>query len=278
MYTYNCGLLTTQGNGQKKIKHIIFFSSGIASFKAADRVTSLFGAEFCELVFADTLIEDEDNYRFLKESSEYLGSRLVWLKDNRTPWEVFKDVRFIGNSRVAHCSTILKFKKCREYIENNYTPEDCILYLGIDWEEANRVDRIVRNWQPYKVDFPLMWEPWLQRSDYFNFCSDIGIKPPRLYRLGFSHANCGGFCVKAGKKQFKRLLEVFPDRYKHHENKEAELQAYLQTNHTILTEYQNSVKRSVSLKELRDTIESQPKQKDLFADEAEGGCNCFTDD
>jgi len=35
-----------------------------------------------------------------------------------------------------------------------------------------------------------------------------GIALPRLYGLGFSHNNCGGFCIKAGQANFKLLLEI----------------------------------------------------------------------
>ena len=35
----------------------------------------------------------------------------------------------------------------------------------------------------------------------------------KLYELGFSHNNCGGVCVRAGRKHWLHLLDVFPDRY-----------------------------------------------------------------
>ena len=79
------------------MRHIVFFSSGIASWVASKRVVERYGPEAVTLVFADTLIEDEDNYRFLHEAAAMLGRHL---KDGRDPWQVFRDDRFLGNSRL----------------------------------------------------------------------------------------------------------------------------------------------------------------------------------
>jgi hypothetical protein len=41
-----------------------------------------------------------------------------------------------------------------------------------------------------------------------------------MYKMGFSHHNCGGFCVKAGLGQFKKLWEMLPDVYTDNEREE----------------------------------------------------------
>ena len=48
------------------------------------------------------------------------------------------------------------------------------------------------------------------------------IKTPRLYSDDFPDANCGGFCCQTGRKQLRRLLNIFPERYYYHENREQE--------------------------------------------------------
>ena len=57
--------------------HVVFFSSGKASYVAAKLVAERYGVENLFLVFADTSIEDEDNYRFLIEAAENVGGKLV---------------------------------------------------------------------------------------------------------------------------------------------------------------------------------------------------------
>lgn len=201
------------------MKHVVFFSSGVASYITALRVVERYGAENTTLVFADTLIEDEDNYRFLIEAAEDVGAELVHLKDGRDPWQVFDDEKHLGTSRFAFCSKALKIDTSRKYLESlDHMPT---LHMGIDWTEEHRKPAITKGWHPYEVDYPLCWEPWLDRANYFEICEERGIKPPRLYELGFSHANCGGFCVKAGHTAFLHLLKTFPERYAYHEEQEA---------------------------------------------------------
>ena len=97
------------------MNHICFFSSGAASWLAAKRVSQKFGTENLYLVFADTGIEDEDNYRFLNEAARNVGGTLIWLKDGRTPWDIFFEKRFV-NHRQSHCSIELKVKPCKDWI------------------------------------------------------------------------------------------------------------------------------------------------------------------
>ena len=252
------------------MKHIVFFSSGIASWVAAKRVVERFGVDDVRLVFADTLIEDEDNYRFLHEAAANVGADLVVLRDGRDPWQVFKDDRFLGNSRLATCSKRLKQETCKKYIES--IAEEVVLYLGIDWQEAHRTEAIVSGWSPRKVEFPLMWEPWLSRPDFFELADAEGLKPPRLYDMGFAHANCGGFCVKAGHSAFRHLLKHFPDRYAYHEQKEQEMRAYLDKDVAIMRDRTGGKSKPMTMEEFRSKQAPGTSQLSL---EDWGGCNCF---
>jgi 3'-phosphoadenosine 5'-phosphosulfate sulfotransferase (PAPS reductase)/FAD synthetase len=92
------------------MKHIVFFSGGIGSFFTAKRVIEKEGKENVILLFTDTLIEDSDLYRFMDDVSSCFEIPITRLADGRTPWEVFKDVRYMGNSRIAQCSHLLKQK------------------------------------------------------------------------------------------------------------------------------------------------------------------------
>lgn len=256
------------------MKHIVFFSSGAASYAAARLIVNKHRKENVLLVFADTGIEDEDNYRFLKEGAKKLGAELIWLKPtSKTPWDIYDEKRFL-NHRVSFCSIELKIKPCKDYIAN-YSPNDCILYFGIDFNEIERAEAINKNWQPYRVIYPLCEDKWLTRIDIFKTVSDDGIALPRLYSLGFSHANCGGFCVKAGKKQFKLLLEHFRDRYIEHEKREKALCESIGKKDGVIL--RDSKRGTISLEQFRLEIESAPKQLDLFS-ESLGGCGCFLDD
>ena len=58
--------------------------------------------------------------------------------------------------------------------------------------------------------------------------AELEIDIPRLYKEGFKHNNCGGFCVKAGMGQFAHLYKVNPRRYLEYENKEQEFREFIE--------------------------------------------------
>jgi len=78
------------------------FSGGGASWATARRVIER--GYVPTLLFADTLIEDEDLYRFLDDAAEDLGVEITRVADGRDPWQVFFERRFLGNTRVDLCS------------------------------------------------------------------------------------------------------------------------------------------------------------------------------
>lgn len=256
------------------MKHIVFYSGGIGSYGCAKRVIKSYGKTNVILLFTDTMTEDEDLHRFLKESVKKLDVEFVSISDGRDIWEVAHDVKYLPNSRIAQCSHLLKQKVAREWILNNFTPDECILYLGIDWTEAHRKDSPTKNWQPYTVAFPMCEPPYLQKNEMLEILALDGIEIPRLYRLGFAHNNCGGFCFRAGVGHFKNLLEKMPERYKYHEQKEQELLQYLNRKDiSILRRTRNGIKQNITLQQLR--IENNFTQDELFDI---GGCGCFAND
>lgn len=256
------------------MKHIIFYSGGLGSWATAKRVIHKFGYENVLLVFTDTLIEDEDLYRFLYESSKKLKCELVHLKDGRTPWEVYKDRKFLGNSRQANCSTELKQKVAKQYIRSNFKSDEVILYLGIDWSEEHRTKSVIENWKPYKVSFPMCKEPFIDKNEVIEMLKEDGIEVPRLYKLGFSHNNCGGFCCRAGIGHFANLYEKLPNRFFECEAKEQEIRDFLNKDVTMLKKTRNGVQFTYSLADLRKDIELK-KDIDRFDI---GGCGCFVEE
>ncbi|MFE9328350.1 hypothetical protein ACIHDR_46760 [Nocardia sp. NPDC052278] len=250
------------------MKRIVQMSGGIGSFAAATRVAQRYGTSDMVLLFADTLAEDEDLYRFLSDAVAYLGMPLVRVCDGRTPWEVFADVRFIGNSRLAPCSKWLKQIPCRRWLEQNCDPADTVLYVGLDWAERRREPGVVHGWTPWRVEFPMAEAPYLTKEQMLDDCRARGLMPPRLYELGYRHNNCGGVCVRAGQAQWRRTLRVFPDRFAEAERREAQLRELL-GDRSILVEQRQGVKYPLPLSELRrrsDKPPSPPCSTDIVTD------------
>ena len=98
------------------MKYIVSYSGGIGSAITAQMVVDKYGAENTVLLFSDTNMEDPDLYRFNKDVSNLLQVPITRIADGRTPWEVFEDVKFIGNSRIDPCSQILKRELIKKWI------------------------------------------------------------------------------------------------------------------------------------------------------------------
>lgn len=253
------------------MKHIVFYSGGLCSWATAKRVIAQQGKENVILLFTDTMIEDEDLYRFIDETVAEMGVEFVKIADGRTPFEVYKDVRFLGNSRVAPCSHILKQKPAEKWIKENFAPDECILYLGIDWTEMHRTTAPKRNWKPYQVEFPMCEKPFLEKQELIEELHKIGIEEPRLYKMGFAHNNCGGFCCRAGQGHFANLLQKMPERFAEYEQKEQDLREYLDADVAMMKKTRNKVTSPYTLKQLREDMEHNC-QIDMFDI---GGCGCF---
>lgn len=228
-----------------RTNHFVNTSGGKGSWYTGLRVIESYAqaGDAVHLVFADTNMEDFDLYRFLREAVEHLteegrkrGIEVTFerLADGRDVWDVFHDVRFLGNSRIDPCSKILKRDLIRKHLEENFDPADTVCYIGIDWSEAHRYEKAKPYWAPYEVKAPLCDPPYVDGEDILAAMREAGIKQPRLYDMGFGHNNCGGFCVKAGMASFQTLLEQLPERYEYHERKEEALREYLGKDVTIL--------------------------------------------
>ena len=294
------------------MRHVVMFSGGLGSWATAKRVAERHGTNALTLLFADVggdhssphQGEDEDTYRFIKEAAANVGGGLVWLNEGRDIWQVFKDDRFLGNSRLANCSKFLKQKPCRDWLDANCDPSDTTIYVGLDWTEPHRIpgNRLAYSHPfnqpcvdvpgclaylngipgaepckrfmatPWRVEFPMNEPPFVDKAGLIAACEAEGIEIPRLYRAGFPHNNCGGFCVRAGQAQMELLLREHPDRYAYHEAKEQELREYLDKDVSVLRDRTGGTSTPLTLRQFRERIQRQPE---LFDDFDWGGCGCF---
>ncbi|MFJ6348620.1 hypothetical protein ACIQKB_03985 [Streptomyces sp. NPDC092046] len=218
------------------MQHVVMWSGGITSWATARHVIAEHGTASVTLLFADTHAEDEDLHVFNAQAAAQLGVPITRVADpaGRDPWQVFEDKSWVGNTRIAQCSLDLKVKPCRDWLEENTDPADTTVYVGIDWTETHRLPAIVRGWDPWTVDAPLIRPPYTDKRDLIAEAKAAGLPTPRMYDLGFEHANCGGACVKGGQAQWARLLEVFPERYAKAERFEERMRAKLGKDVAIL--------------------------------------------
>ena len=255
------------------MKHIVLFSGGVGSWAAAKRVAERHGTDDLILLFTDTLIEDEDTYRFLEEAAANVGGEFVRIADGRTPFEVFKDVRFLGNSRIDPCSKYLKRDLADKWIKEHFQPGECIMYIGIDWSEIDRYERLAPRKLPYIYKAPLCHPPFVTRAEMHAWAEREGLRKQRLYEIGMSHANCGGGCVKAGQGHWAKLYKAMPERFAWWEMKEQEIRDML-GDVSMLKQQVNGESAPLALSELRKRLEEDDTQVDMFDI---GGCACMVE-
>lgn len=261
------------------MKRVFQFSGGRGSWATARRYVDQHGIDDVTLLFADTLAEDPDLYRFLADAAADIGVPVTRVCDGRTPEQVDVDRRWLSNSRVAQCSLELKIKPCRRWLEENCDPADTVLYVGIDWTETERIPGIVQGWAPWVVETPLTSPPYVNKYQIDDELRRRGIEPPLLNRLGYPHNNCGGACVRGGQAQWVKLYRTHPDRFAAKESHEQRMREMLGAEVAILRSRIGGESRPLPLSVLRRQIETADAggPPALFDRDDWGGCGCLTD-
>lgn len=303
--------------------HIAMFSGGAGSAYVAYYMVQAYGKENCKLFFTNTLWEDEDNLRFMDEVAEYIGIEITEVLDGRTPEEVFFDIKFLGNARLAKCSEELKVRQTLIYLENLRDTEkvEPILYFGIaphekhrrDDSHIRRRDNIVQEnssdmnirkaagirsfyahfpLEPIETRFPLI-ETLREDIDAKGIIKyEWGIELPRMYTAaieaaelednllakklvakgitGFSHANCGGRCVRGGFQHYATLYAIWPDQYREQEEMENRFREHFKKDVSIL----KKDGASYTLKQYREDMDKNGVEKYLFKPDDTIPCVC----
>lgn len=228
---------------------IVALSGGKASAWCADWALKQYPKDDVILYFNDTKWEHKDLYRFLEDLSKYLNHPITVDADGRSPEDVFYDLNALANNRMPICSAELKAKRLQDY----YKDGDTIIF-GISADEIHRAHRLTniyearayRTKKKVTLRFPLI-EKNISKEQVDTFLKEIGIEEPFLYKLGFSHNNCSGGCVRGSKAQWALLYEKLPEVYLERERVEEEVREYLGKDVSYLKDY--------TLRDLRAMIE-----------------------
>ena len=227
---------------------VVALSSGLASAWCAEWALRKFGRERVVLYFNDTRWEHPDLYRFLADLANLYGQTITEDSDGRSPEELFYYKHALASNQMPFCSHILKAKRLQMFCRSGD-----LLVFGVGSDELERARRIVGIYQvvssklkkDIKLSFPLITEnapeslrDWLQAT---------GVALPTLYRMGFTHNNCYGGCVRAGKLQWKMLYEKLPEVYLDRERVEREWRSHFGKNHSFF--------RDETLEQFRRRIE-----------------------
>lgn len=212
---------------------------------------------------------------------------LIWLVEGRDPWEVFRDERFLGNSRIDPCSKILKRKVLDKWRNANCDKSVDVFTVGIGTDEAHRFDdgegggigpRMAELGWCYCAPLIGTMEGEMGSLYYMHV---EGIRRPRLYVLGYMHNNCGGFCIKAGKEHYRNRNRVHPERYAYDSFMEQRFIAFLGSGVAILTisavaANGDFAKTPLTLSDFKETLDRRPELEFEYSP-GESGCGCMTE-
>lgn len=229
---------------------IVAISGGKGPAWCADWALRNFDKERVILYFNDTKWEHPDLYRFLDDLSAHFARPILFDSDGRDPEQLFYDKHALANDRMPFCSRVLKAERLQKF----YKDGDTIIF-GIGPDEAHRAVRIAEVYRGKaeksgkwpKLLFPLISER-VTRDQIDEFMVQAGIEQPLLYKLGFSHNNCSGGCVRAGKKQWMKLYQTLPEVYADRERVEREAMEFFGRRMTFL--------KDESLEEFRQRVDS----------------------
>jgi hypothetical protein len=186
--------------GKDRTSRVVMLSGGAGSWGAARRIVERHGRRGLTLLFADTLIEDDDLYRFVLEAASNLTGRRV------PPGLLARTVAIPsleeGRHRRRHLLTLAAeasewcpalewitaedprlLKRCfmRRWLEEHRDPADTVAVVGYEGSEIHRFERAQGRWEPWRVEAPLCEAPYLSKEEVLDWMGAEGLTPPRLY-------------------------------------------------------------------------------------------------
>ena len=193
----------------KKIK-VCWISAGVSSFVAGylERDT------IDKFIYIDIDDQHPDSLRFIKDCEKLLGQEIEILK---SPYgNVENAIRAFGQiqnirTHFYPCTNWLK-KRVRKEWEEKHTDYDITYVWGMDCNEIHRAENLIENNLGFEHIFPLI-EKNFSKQDAHGFSSNLGLKRPIMYDLGYNNNNCIG-CVKGGMGYWNKIRQDFPDVFK----------------------------------------------------------------
>lgn len=186
---------------------IAWFSSGAASavmtkLALADDPTVM--PVQCDL--GDS--EDADNRRFAADCAAWFGKPITHLRGQYVDIDaVFEARKYHAGIAGAPCTSYLKVAPRLDF----QLPSDTHLWgYTADSADVIRWERMLATYPDMKQRAPLI-ERGLTKEACLAMIERAGIKPPRIYAMGFPNANCIG-CVKATSPNYWALVrQHFPE-------------------------------------------------------------------
>lgn len=184
---------------------VSWFSCGAAS-AVATKLTSPNVIAYC-----NTGSEDGDNARFMLDCEKWFGLAITRLKNEKwaDTWAVWEGRKFLSGISGAPCTSELKIAPRLLF----QRPDDVHVFgYTADASDVKRAEAMREHWPDLKISTPLI-DRGITKAGCLAMIQTAGIKPPRVYEMGFPNANCIP-CVKATSPAYWSLVrKEFPVQF-----------------------------------------------------------------
>jgi hypothetical protein len=135
--------------------------------------------------------------------------RTIKSEKYKDTWDVWESRRYISGISGAPCTSELKISPRLAF----QRPDDVHIFgYTADSNDVRRAKALRENWPDLHVKTPLI-DAGLTKAACLALIESAGIKPPRVYALGFPNANCIP-CRKATSPDYWALVrKEFPDQF-----------------------------------------------------------------
>jgi len=187
------------------MRTVSWFSCGAASAVA----TKLLNPDV--IAYCETGSEDIDNARFMKDCEEWFGKEITILKSEKysSTWEVWEKRKYISGIAGAPCTSELKIAPRLSWER----PDDVHIFgYTADANDVARAESLRENWPDLTVKTPLI-ESGLTKASCLAMIENAGIKPPRVYAMGFPNANCIPCCKATSPAYYALVRKTHPAEF-----------------------------------------------------------------
>lgn len=184
-------------------RRVGWFSAG-----AASAVACLIGKPDV-ICYCETGSEDEDNARFIEDCEKAFDWNVVRLRSDEfsDTWEVWETRKYISGIKGAPCTGFMKVAPRVAF----QRPDDIHIF-GYTVEERKRIKTFQEMFFDMTMEFPLV-DADLTKSSCLSMVEQLGVKLPRVYAMGYEHANCIP-CPKATSPAYWALVrKTHPEQF-----------------------------------------------------------------
>jgi len=205
----------------------VWFSCGAASAVAAHLTIKKYGG-LCDVRVINNPVaeEDDDNRRFLHDVEDWIGQEIEICTNKKFPSASAVDVwakrKFMSGVAGAPCTLLLKKEARQQWEAENHVD---FHVLGFTSEEEGRHERFVRTERENVL--PVLIDAQYSKLDCYQLLRANGIKPPRVYEMGYPNANCIGFVKASSPTYWNHVRKVHPDVFEERASQSRELGAKL---------------------------------------------------